>query len=86
MKYNEFNNLREKPATEVAPPGREKQVRALKGKVDNPYAVAWASYNKSKGKNEDAGEQAMANEISDLFARRANDMSVSYTHLRAHET
>ena len=42
---------KEKPATEVAPPGREKQVKALKGKVDNPYAVAWASYNKSKGKN-----------------------------------
>jgi hypothetical protein len=34
--------------TEEAPPGREKQVKALKGKVDNPYAVAWASYNKSK--------------------------------------
>ena len=33
---------------EDAPPGREKQVKALKGKVDNPYAVAWASYNKSK--------------------------------------
>jgi|TARA_Y100000310_G_scaffold338953_1_gene430109 phage-related protein len=37
-------------ANEVAPPGREKQVKALKGKVDNPYAVAWASYNKSKKK------------------------------------
>ncbi len=37
-------------AREDAPPGREKQVKALKGKVDNPYAVAWASYNKSKGK------------------------------------
>lgn len=35
---------------EVAPPGREDQVLALKGKVDNPYAVAWASYNKSKKK------------------------------------
>ncbi len=45
---------KEKPTTEVAPPGREKQVKALKGKVDNPYAVAWASYNKSKGKKEDA--------------------------------
>ena len=33
---------------EEAPPGREKQVKALKGKVDNPWAVAWASYNKSK--------------------------------------
>ena len=41
---------------EVAPPGREKQVKALKGKVDNPYAVAWASYNKSKGKKEAIGE------------------------------
>jgi len=37
-----------KNTDEVAPPGREKQVKALKGKVDNPYAVAWASYNKSK--------------------------------------
>jgi len=36
---------------EEAPPGREKQVKALKGKVDNPYAVAWASYNKSKSKS-----------------------------------
>ena len=36
------------PKTEVAPPGREKQVKALKGKVDNPWAVAWASYNKRK--------------------------------------
>ena len=36
--------------SEKAPPGREHQVKALKGKVDNPYAVAWASYNKSKKK------------------------------------
>jgi hypothetical protein len=35
---------------EKAPPGRERQVKALKGKVDNPYAVSWGSYNKSKGK------------------------------------
>ena len=41
---------------EVAPPGREKQVRALKGKVDNPYAVAWASYNKSAGSKEAIGD------------------------------
>jgi len=40
-----------KHTDEVAPPGREKQVKALKGKVDNPYAVAWASYNKSKKSN-----------------------------------
>lgn len=31
---------------EVAPPGREPQVRKLKGKVANPYAMAWASYNR----------------------------------------
>jgi len=43
--------------TEVAPPGREKQVKALKGKVDNPYAVAWSSYNKSKGKKEAIGDE-----------------------------
>ena len=47
-------NVGNNKANEKAPPGREKQVRALKGKVDNPYAVAWASYNKSKNKKEDA--------------------------------
>lgn len=36
---------------EVAPPGREPQVRALKKKpgIGNPYAVAWASYNDEEG-------------------------------------
>ena len=42
-----FKNSGNNKANEKAPPGREKQVKALKGKVDNPYAVAWASYNKS---------------------------------------
>jgi len=37
-----------KKVNEKAPPGREGQVKALKGKVDNPFAVAWASYNKAK--------------------------------------
>jgi len=34
---------------EKAPPGREDQVRKLKKNknIDNPFAVAWASYNKS---------------------------------------
>ena len=50
----DFKNKGNNRANEKAPPGREKQVKALKGKVDNPYAVAWASYNKSKGKKEDA--------------------------------
>jgi hypothetical protein len=41
-----------KTATEAAPPGREEQVRKLKKKkgISNPFAVAWASYNKSHGK------------------------------------
>ena len=44
------NFIREviKKVNEKAPPGREDQVKALKGKVDNPFAVAWASYNKAK--------------------------------------
>ena len=50
----DFKNKGNNRANEKAPPGREKQVKALKGKVDNPYAVAWASYNKSKDKKEDA--------------------------------
>ena len=48
----DFKNKGNNRANEKAPPGREEQVKALKGKVDNPYAFAWASYNKSK--NEDA--------------------------------
>jgi hypothetical protein len=48
----DFKNKGNNRANEKAPPGREKQVKALKGKVDNPYAVAWASYNKSKNKKE----------------------------------
>lgn len=39
----------EQEIDEKAPPGREKQVKALKKNkdVDNAWAVAWASYNKS---------------------------------------
>ncbi len=36
---------------EKAPPGREKQVKALKKKFDDPsapYAIAWAQHNKKK--------------------------------------
>ena len=38
--------------SEVAPPGREDQVKALKKVpgIDNPYAVSWASYRKSHPK------------------------------------
>jgi len=37
---------------EKAPPGREKQVKALKKEpgIDNPYAVAWAQHNKEHKK------------------------------------
>ena len=38
-------------AAEEAPPGREKQVKALKKKFDDPsapYAIAWAQHNKKK--------------------------------------
>jgi nicotinic acid mononucleotide adenylyltransferase len=41
----------ENAVDEVAPPGREKQVKALKKKFDNPgapYAIAWAQHNKKK--------------------------------------
>ena len=50
----DFKNKGNNRANEKAPPGREKQVKALKGKVDNPYAVAWASYNKNKDKTNEA--------------------------------
>lgn len=37
---------------EVAPPGKEKMVKALKKdpNIDNPWAVAWAAHNKEKRK------------------------------------
>jgi len=38
--------INEDELEEVAPPGMEKRVKELKGKVDNPYAVAWSEYNK----------------------------------------
>ena len=43
-----LKNIMKSAVTEKAPPGREDQVKALKGKVANPYAVAWSSYNKGK--------------------------------------
>ena len=41
----------ENAVSEKAPPGREKQVKALKKKFDDPgapYAIAWAQHNKKK--------------------------------------
>lgn len=40
--------LQKAELAKVTPPGREEQVKELKGKVKNPWAVAWASYNKGK--------------------------------------
>jgi len=38
---------------EVAPPGKEKMIKKLKGKYgaesDIPYKIAWAQHNKGKG-------------------------------------
>ena len=61
----DFKNKGNNRANEKAPPGREKQVKALKGKVDNPYAVAWASYNKSKDKKEDVDQFAPARALGE---------------------
>ena len=61
----DFKNKGNNRANEKAPPGREKQVKALKGKVDNPYAVAWAQHNKhGKPKNEAPIEQDHNNPIA----------------------
>lgn len=49
-KHKEFLTALQKAGqTEDAPPGREKQVKKLKGKFDDPgapYAIAWAQHNK----------------------------------------
>ena len=49
---DKMNGEVEEPrVAEKAPPGREKQVKALKKKFDDPgapYAIAWAQHNKKK--------------------------------------
>ena len=61
----DFKNKGNNRANEKAPPGREKQVKALKGKVDNPYAVSWAQHNKhGKPKNEAPIEQDKDNPVA----------------------
>ena len=75
-------NVGNNRANEKAPPGREKQVKALKGKVDNPYAVAWASYNKSKDKKEDAmgvGTITKQNTTKDVKPGETQDKQKNYT-------
>ena len=54
----DFRNKGNNRANEKAPPGREKQVKKLKKKFDDPsaaYAIAWAQHNKhGKPTKEDA--------------------------------
>jgi hypothetical protein len=48
-----YMNLMDQKMPEVAPPGKEKVVKALKKKFNDPsapYAIAWAQYNKEKNK------------------------------------
>ena len=49
-----YINLMDEKMLEVAPPGREKQIKKLKKKFgadsDIPYKIAWSQHNKEKGK------------------------------------
>ena len=51
-----YMNLMDEKIPEVAPPGKEKVVKALKKKwpdnLKRVYATAWYQYNKEKGKND----------------------------------
>ena len=48
-----YINLMDEKLPEVAPPGREKQIKKLKKKFgadsDIPYRIAWSQHNKEKG-------------------------------------
>jgi hypothetical protein len=68
-------HLPEETVNEVAPPGREDQVKALKKKFpkkSSAYAVAWSSYNKSKkGLKEETISLEEANESFAAFVAEA---------------
>ena len=54
----------ENAVSEKAPPGREKQVKSLKKKFDDPgapYAIAWAQHNKKKKKTNEYDEDQHPN-------------------------
>lgn len=61
---------------DVAPTGREEQVRALKGKpgIDNPFAVAWASYN-GDDEDEDSYDAAGVRAFADLVGQAGGETS-----------
>ena len=66
-----------KEVTEKAPPGREKQVKKLKKKFDDPgapYAIAWAQHNKH-GKPKKRSTQTASVDTSDIKNRLYDALS-----------
>ena len=66
-----------KGKNEDAPPGREKQVKKLKGKFDDPgapYAIAWAQHNKH-GKPKKRSTQTASVDTSDIKNRLYDALS-----------
>ena len=66
-----------KGKNEDAPPGREKQVKALKKKFDDPgapYAIAWAQHNKH-GKPKKRSTQTASVDTSDIKNRLYDALS-----------
>ena len=81
--YNKKTGLKEK-----APPGREDQVKSLKGKVgkDAAYAIAWAQHNKhGKPKSESAQRyKKMVQEKKSITQHEDVDFGTSYTNITQH--
>lgn len=61
---------------EVAPPGREKQVKELKKKFpkSSAFAIAWASYNKSHPKEETQIDELSKNTLKDYVSKAGTDL------------
>ena len=72
--------------SEIAPPGREKQVKKLKKKFDDPsaaYAIAWAQHNKHgkpKKESHEDGPSDMGMNKYGLSATKLGDKFRSYRH------
>tara|TARA_Y100000004_G_scaffold124266_1_gene139733 strand:+ start:1192 stop:2424 length:1233 start_codon:yes stop_codon:yes gene_type:complete len=80
--YNKEKGLKEK-----APPGREDQVKSLKGKVgkDAAYAIAWAQHNKhGRPKSESASQRykKMVQEKKSITQHEDVDFGTSYTNIK----
>lgn len=64
MDHDHDDDYEEYSLNEVTPPGREKMIKGLKKvKGVNPWAVAWADYNKEKGLAEEDFEDIDAEEV-----------------------